>query len=163
MPDFVKKIEKHRSEDLLAGETLQAATIGQPPGTFSRQVGGQLGGAVGMLLAKKAGEARRPPAENTSMVGLAASIPATGPLVLAVTDRRMLFFAHGAMSGNPKELEAAIALPDVEAMSIEKHKMTSTLTIRFSDNTERVFECVRMAKPEPFLMAFNRLKGNRAA
>ena len=100
---------------------------------------------------------------EVALTGMAASFPSTGPLVMAVTDQRLLFFAHGAMSGNPKELEASFPLKDVHEVTLEKNKMTSELTIRFNDNSTRVFECVKMAKPQPFVDAFKRLRGDRAA
>ena len=56
MPDFVKKIKKARSEDLQAGEVLEAATIGQPSGTFTRQA---MGGLLGVLAAKKVADKRQ--------------------------------------------------------------------------------------------------------
>ena len=67
------------------------------------------------------------------------------------------------MSGNPKELAAAIDLRDVHEITLEKHKLTYSLVVRFSDNSARMFECVKMAKPESLVKAFAGLKGSAAA
>ena len=139
MPDFTKKIMKNCADDLQAGEELLQATVGQPTGTFSRQ-------AIG------AGES-----------GMAASVPKDKQLLIGLTDRRILFFEVGAMSGNAKELAAAVELRDVHGMSVEKHKMTYSLTVTFADNSARIFECVRMTKPQDIVDAFDTMKGTRAA
>ena len=69
----------------------------------------------------------------------------------------------GAMSANAKELAADVDLKDVHQVSLEKHKMTFSLVLTFSDNSARMFECVKMAKPQDVVEAFNRRKGSRAA
>jgi hypothetical protein len=160
MPDFVKKIKKARPDDLQAGEELVAATIGQPSGTFSRQV---LGGVAGVMIAKKMGEKRTATLEGADASGMAASVPADQQLVVGLTDRRMQFFEQGVMSGNPKEMVAAFPLTDVHEITLEKHKMTASLTIRFADNSARMLECVKMAKPQDLVDAFAKAKGSRAA
>ena len=160
MPDFVKKIRKARPDDLQAGEELLAATIGQPSGTFSRQA---LGGIVGVMAAKKMADKRQATLEGADASGLAASIPQNQQLVVGVTDHRVLFFEQGVMSGNPKELVATFRLSDVHEVSLEKHKMTYSLTIRFSDNSARMLECVKMAKPQTVVDAFAQIKGTKAA
>ena len=160
MPDFVKKIKKARADDLADGEELLAATVGQPMGTFSRQA---LGGIVGVLAAKKVADRKLATLDGAGDSGIAATVPGNQQLVIGVTDRRVLFYIQGVMSGTPKELAAAIDLSNVHEMSLEKHKMTSALTIRFSDNSARMLECVKMAKPQDVVDAFNRLKGSRAA
>ena len=160
MPDFVKKIKKARPDELQAGEELLAATIGQPSGTFSRQA---LGGIVGVMAAKKMADKREATLEGADATGLAASIPQNQQLVIAVTDQRVLFFEQGVMSGNPKELVATFALTDVHEIALEKHKMTYSLTVRFSDNSARLVECVKMAKPQTVVDAFAKVKSSRAA
>ncbi len=160
MPDFVKKIKKARSEDLQSGEVLEAATIGQPSGTFSRQA---MGGLIGVLAAKKVAEKRHETVEDSGTTGIAATVPGNEQIVIGLTDRRLLFFRHGVMSGNPKELAAAVELREVHEIALEKHKMTSSLIIRFVDNSVRMYECVKMAKPQTLVEAFHKLKGSRAA
>ena len=160
MPDFVKKIKKARPDDLEAGEELLAATIGQPSGTFSRQA---LGGIVGVMAAKKMADKREAQLDGADASGLAAAIPQNQQLVIGVTDQRVLFFEQGVMSGNPKELVATFAHMDVHEISLEKHKMTYSLTVRFSDNSARMLECVKMAKPQSVVDAFAVVKGTKAA
>lgn len=160
MPDFVKKIKKSHADVLQSGEDLLAATIGQPSGTFSRQA---LGGIVGVMAAKKTAEKKMASLDGSDASGIAASIPPNQQLVIGLSDRRLLFFSLAAMSGNPKDLVAELDLSDVFEMSLEKHKMTSSLVVRFADNSARMFECVKMAKPAETVEAFEKLATGRAA
>lgn len=160
MPDFVKKIKKSHADVLQSGEDLLAATIGQPSGTFSRQA---LGGIVGVMAAKKTAEKKMASLGGSDASGIAASIPPNQQLVIGLSDRRLLFFSLAAMSGNPKDLVAELDLSDVFEMSLEKHKMTSSLVVRFADNSARMFECVKMAKPAETVEAFEKLATGRAA
>ena len=113
MPDFTRKIMKNCADDLQAGEELLQATVGQPTGTFSRQA---IGGVVGVLAAKKIASMRD---DGAGESGMAASVPKDKQLLIGLTDRRILFFEVGAMSGNAKELAAAVELSDVHGMSVE--------------------------------------------
>ncbi|MGI9647148.1 MAG: hypothetical protein ACR2OI_01370 [Acidimicrobiia bacterium] len=160
MPDFVKKIKKSNADQLQEGEELLAATIGQPSGTFSRQA---LGGIVGVMAGKKSADKKMASLDGADGSGLAASIPPNQQLVIGLTDRRMLFFSLAPMSGNPKDLVASTDLSQVFEMTLEKHKMTSSLVIRFADNSARMFECVKMSKPADTVEAFNKLNQSRAA
>lgn len=157
MPDFKKKIMKSCADDLLVGEELMAATVGQPSGTFSRQA---LGGVVGVLAAKKIASKRD---DGAGESGMAASVPKDKNLLVGLTDRRVLFFEVAAMSGNAKELAIAVDLGDVHAMNVEKNKMTYSFEITFADNSARMFECVKMTKPQDVVDAFEIMKGSRAA
>ena len=163
MADFAKKIMKTRSGDLQPGEKLTEATVGQPSGTFSRQAAGALGGVVGVLAAKKMASKREEALQGAGDSGMAASVPGDKQLLIGLTDRRLLFFEVGAMSGNAKSLAAAIDLVDVHKMAVEKHKMTSSLVITFADNSARMFECVKTTKPQDLVEAFDQSKGSRAA
>lgn len=160
MPDFVKKIQKARGEDLQAGEVLEAATIGQPSGTFSRQA---MGGLLGVLAAKKVADKRQEATIAGGDTGMAAAVPANQQIVIGLTDRRLLFFVQSVMSGNPKELAAAFELRDVHEITLEKHRMTYSLVVRFVDNSARLLECVKMARPQDLVNAFDKMKGTRAA
>lgn len=145
---------KNCADDLQAGEELLQATVGQPTGTLSRQA------IVGVLAAKKIASMLD---DGAGESGMAASVPKDKQLLIGLTDRRILFFEVGAMSGKAKELAAAVEQRDVHRMSVEKHKMTYSLTITFADNSARIFECVRMTKPQDVVDAFDTMKGTRAA
>ncbi|MEE9183760.1 MAG: hypothetical protein V3U39_04685, partial [Acidimicrobiia bacterium] len=82
-------------------------------GTLSRQA---IGGVVGVLAAKKIASMRD---DGAGESGMAASVPKDKQLLIGLTDRRILFFEAGAMSGNAKELAAAVELSDVHGMSVE--------------------------------------------
>lgn len=160
MPDFVKKVTKSCPHELRAGEELLAATIGQPAGTFSRQA---LGGIVGLIAGKRTSDRRTGDLDGASEYGRAAVVPGHLQLVVGLTDQRLLFFEQGVMSGNPKHLVAAFPLDEVHELTLEKHKMTFSLVVRFVDNSARLFECVKMAKPQLLVDEFERRKGSRAA
>lgn len=158
MPDFVKKIKKSAVAELQAGEELLAGTAGQPSGTFSRLA---FGGLVGAPAAGKAADERTGSLDGADSGGFAASIPDNQQLAIGLTDRRLLFFTVGVLSGSPRNLVRASDLSDVLEMSLEKHKMTSSLQIRFVDQSVRIFECV--ASPRAMVDTFTKLKATRAA
>ena len=160
MPDLVKKIMKANGDVLQSGEELLAATIGQPSGTFSRQA---LGGIVGVMAAKKMADKKMASLDGSDASGIAASIPPNQQLIIGLSDLRLLFFSQAAMSGNPKDLVADLDLSEIFEMILEKHKMTFSLVVRFSDNSARMFECVKMAKPAGLVEAFEKLARGRAA
>ena len=116
-----------------------------------------------MIAAKKMADKRTAHLDGADASGKAASIPENQQLVIGVTDQRVLFFEQGVMSGNPKELVATFPIADIHEISLEKHKMTYSLTIRFVDNSARMVECVKMAKPQTVVDAFAKLKGAQAA
>ena len=122
-----------------------------------------MGVLLGVLAAKKVADKGQEAVNDGGDTGLAAAVPANQQIVIGLTDRRLLFFIQGAMSGNPRELVAAFELRDVHEITLEKHKMTYSLFIRFVDNSARLFECVKMAKPQDLVDAFHKMKGSRAA
>lgn len=161
MVNFAKKIEKHRSSDLHAGESIEAAMFVQPVGSFGRQMGIQLGGVVGAVAASRAGKKRESEAEESEAPeggGLAAEITVS-PAVIGLSAQRLLVFGHSKLSGRPSDLDASYPIQDVESVTTEKKKLSSALEIRFADGSVAQFEVVRPGKPAPFVEAFTRLKG----
>ena len=166
MVNFAKKIEKHRDQDLHPGETIQAAVIGQPSGSFGRQMGVQLGGVIGAVAAERRNKKRAEAAADEAAAtgapdegGLAAQVPGGEAIVLGLSVQRLLVFGHSKLSGRPTDLKAAFPIDQVESVSSEKKKLTSSMAVRFSDGSAIDFEIVRPAKPGPFVDAFAALKG----
>ncbi|MDH3606945.1 MAG: hypothetical protein OER12_08110 [Acidimicrobiia bacterium] len=58
---------------------------------------------MGVLAAKKVASKREEGLDGASDSGIAATIPQGEQLMIGLSDRRMLFFKIGAMSGNPKD------------------------------------------------------------
>jgi len=155
MPDFVKLIHKHRSEDLHPGEEVAAAVFVQPTGAFGASVAFGMAGALG----KAAADARRKKGEaEADPDSMAARVPG-GRLVLAISPQRFMVFEHGAMSGRPKELAAEFGWDQVAGIELGEGKLKQQMTVRFADGSEAVFEAMKMAKPQPFVEAYRRLRG----
>jgi hypothetical protein len=154
MPNFVKLIHKHRSQDLHPGEEILGAVFVQPTGTFGRSVAFGVAGAVGSAVA----DARRKEAEAPDDDSLAARMPG-GRLVLAFSRQRFLVFEHGVMSGRPKELAAEFTWDQIGGIELGDGKLKQELVVRFGDESTAVFEVVKSAKPKPFMEAYRELRG----
>ncbi|MEZ5167520.1 MAG: hypothetical protein R2695_13895 [Acidimicrobiales bacterium] len=100
---------------------------------------------------------RRPPMPDPTRALLSTS--PCGKAVLGLTPQRLLVFGHGAMSGKPKGLNAAIPIDQVTAMAFEQGKMTGTLRVTFSDDTSIEFDVMKTVKPGPFVEAFHATTG----
>lgn len=154
MVDWAKRIHKHSGGELFAGEQIEAGTVVQPSGTLGRQVGFGVGGVVGAIAAEKmASRSETGGADG----GTAAAFPKS-QTVLGLSMHRLMAFAHGSMSGKPKEMLAAVPLAEVASMNIEKRKLSYTLSIGFGDGTGVTYEAVKMAKPAEFAATFERLR-----
>jgi hypothetical protein len=159
MPDFTKKVIRHCSDVLQPGESYEGAVYGQPAGSFGRSVAFGVGGVVGSVIADRASRKRAGSLEGADEGGLASTFPQGKNVVLAVTGSRFLVFAHGAMSGNPKELVVEYPLDQVHEVSQEKRRAHRSLKVRFSDNSVVDLDVAKMAKPDRFVEAFRRVKG----
>ncbi|MCB2223626.1 MAG: hypothetical protein KQH83_05560 [Actinobacteria bacterium] len=158
MPSFVKKVVKHCSGDLHPGETVEGATFGRPAGTFGRSVAFGAAGVVGAVAAAGTTAKREAGHEGATAEGKAAGFP-SGDVVLAVTPMRFLVFGFAQMSGKPKELRAEYPLTEVAGVSQEQRKLHRSLQIRFDDGSLVDLDVVKMARPDDFQAAFERLKG----
>jgi hypothetical protein len=156
LPDFAKKVRKHCAGDLHPGETVEAATFGQPAGSFGRNVAFGVGGVVGSVAADRVARRRREEHEGATESGTAAGFPRADS-VLALTPLRLLVFSHRKMSGNPGDLVAEYPLDRIEAITQDKRKMHRSLQIRFADGSLVDLDVVKMAKPDAFVAAFERL------
>ena len=158
MVDFTKKVRKARSDVLEPGEEFLAATFAQPAGSFGRQMGMGVAGVVGAAAAARSASKREEAHAGATEGGLAAGIP-NERVVLAVTGRRFLVFGHSTMSGKPTDLKAEFPLGDVHEVGVEKKKMNTHLTVRFTDNSLADFDVMKTVKPGPFVEAFRQAKG----
>jgi hypothetical protein len=157
VPDFVKKVTKHRSADLHPGETVEGAVFAQPPGSVGRQVAFGVGGVAGGAIASKMAGKRAEGHEGADESGMAESFPA-GNVVLAVTPNRFLVFGHSKMSGKPTELEAEYSLDQIHEIALDKRKMHFSMVLRFVDDSVVDLDVVKTAKPSDFVDVFTRMK-----
>ena len=98
--------------------------------------------------------------DGEALPGFGDSLP-VGKKVLGLTQKRLLVFKQGAMSGKPTALELSIPIGDVAAMEHEKKRIASGLSIRFTDGSERSFEAPRGG--QDFVDAFHQVTGRKAA
>jgi hypothetical protein len=154
MPDFVKLIHKHRSQDLHPGEQVAAAVFVQPMGSMGASVAFGVAGAVG----KAAADARRKKGEAEAAPDTIAARMPGGRLVLGISPQRLLVFEHGTMSGRPKELVAEFGWDQIAGIDLGEGKLSQQLTIRFADESEAVVQAMKLAKPQPFVDAYRQLR-----
>lgn len=159
MPDYLKKVTKQRSDVLLPGETYLGATYALPGGRFGRMVGFGVAGVAGAVVAETKARQRADEHGDALGAGIASRVPQNTDLVLAVTDRRLLFFSFKRMKGDPGDLVAEYGLGEVVSIGEERKKLMVNLLIGFSDGSVVDFEAQKMAKPESLLDGFRLAKG----
>ena len=155
MVDWVKKLNKARSEDFHVGERLLGATFVQPGGNFGAMMGSQLGGVVGTIAANKMAGADD---SVDSSAGLAATI-AGDNAVIGVTNWRLLVWNHSRLSGKPKDLKAEIPLKKVAGVEAETGKLLTKIALQFEDGSAVAYEAPKIGKPESFVDALEQKTG----
>lgn len=151
MADWTKKTGKALKGDLQPGETVDRAVFLQPRGTMGKAVGRGVGGLLGKALADKLGNDGDDSLDSES--GIAAQV-GDAPLVLALTNQRVLVMGYSSLSGKPKELTASFPRADLVDVQTEKQKASHRFVARFADGTAREFEAPKLANdPEGFAAA----------
>ena len=154
MADWTKKANKALKGDLQPGETVDRAVFLQPCGTMGRAVGRGVGGAVGSAMADKFGTGGDETLASDD--GIAGQV-GDAPLVMVLTNQRLLVTGYSQLSGKPKELKASFSRHDLIGVDTEKQKASHHFVARFSDGTAREYEAPRLANdPEGFAAAVNR-------
>lgn len=100
--DFVKTMEKHRSDVLQPGERFVGGLGTVPPGAtrYSANPGGAIGAMAAFVKAAQEG--------GSTWV----TVTETG-LYLGLTDRRLLVFGQSGIKGDPTDLRGEAPLTDV--------------------------------------------------
>lgn len=147
MPDYTKKVVKLKSELLESGEEYLGATYALPGGRFGRMVGFGVAGAAGAVVAQRKARQRAEEHGDALGAGLAERVPEGKDLVIAVTDRRLMFFSFLAMKGHPGDLVAEYSLDEVASIEAERKRLMVTLLITFADGSVVDFDAQKMAKP----------------
>jgi len=158
MPNWFKRVTKERSQDLLPGETLRAATYYQGYGSAAGQIAyGATRGAGGALREERAGDLRASAMARAGSVhdapegSMAAHIP--HPVgVLAVTDQRVVFFGYKQGFFTTKILDpaASFTFQQLTGWSYQRGSLVSTLHMSFADGSTVGLEIPRINKPDTF-------------
>lgn len=128
MADIRRRVEKRREQLLDEGEVALAACLAQPGGSGSTElVASATGGWMGARAVLRRAEGRDPGS------GWASSMPRRR-VVLAVTDRRLVAFAHDAR-GRPTEVVAAWPRSQVVAVAHERGLLVDHLQVSFGDGS----------------------------
>ena len=148
MGDYTSKLQKVTDAVLEPGERLQAGVRGMRAGATAHIVGGAAGavagGAVGAVIAGRVSGAGRDVGNEAET---AAGFPDLPPqIAMALTDRRLLVFKRGGVSGKAKDLVVAIPRGDIGSITgadsgskLRPDRLTVTLT----DGSAVDFEVVK--------------------
>lgn len=151
MADWTKKISKVAGDVLQPGEQLREGMFVQASGTTSHLMARSLGGIAGAAIAAKLRTKDDGSIDSTS--GTAGAMP-DGPIVLGLTDQRLLVFSHSKLSGKPKDLVHSLTKADLAAVDVQKGTATSKVTLVFADGTAKQYEAPRIGNdPDAFAAA----------
>lgn len=155
MVDFVKRVNKHGADLLHPGEIVLGALNLLPPGGFTYgMIGGVTGGVIGAAIgiavdtrAKRKDEESRNEGGDAPLQ--AAAFPGQG-VIVAVTDRRLVFFTVTVGRGAPKEIFLDIPYADLDRLERHDAKGTvgkgfqKTAGLRFVRKDGSVFDATTM-------------------
>lgn len=151
MGGYADKLQKRAAQVLRPGEGVVAAVRTMPRGTNIGAIGGVVGETISHRQATKAQAA-------AGEGSLAAGWP-NGNSAVGLTEQRLLIFNYTAM-GKPKDVVAEFPLDQLEAVEVEKKKVTANaLHFRFVDGSAVQVECAKLEKTADFVEAFERTKG----
>jgi len=130
MPDFLKKARRRVDAVCPDDEARLAALFIRPgAGDETKRLG-----APGGTLGKVAPLADQIDANDHEIFDQNA--------VLVLTDRRLLVFGHGTLTGRVRDLVGEVALDDIESMSLDApppgERGVATLTIDFANGATAV-------------------------
>jgi len=124
--DRKRKLTEEIKADLESGETLVAATNADFRGEGGALVGFIFSGLASNLTSKM----------DDSPVDETTHLP-HGPVVVAVTDRRVLFYKQDLdWKSNPPEFVIAVAPEGLTGAGKGKNPLTDTMHIDFADGTK---------------------------
>ncbi len=148
MGDYTPKLSKAATDALEPGETLLAGVRGMSAGSTARIVGGAAGavggGAVGLVIADRLTGAKREAGEEAEAEAGLSELPSQ--LALGLTDRRLLVFGRGGLTGKPKDLVAFIPRDAVASITGEdsgSKLKPDRLTVQLTDGKTVDFEVVK--------------------
>lgn len=145
------KIEKNVAEDLQPGETLIDGVLINPSGHTMKLAAFGAAGLVGAAIAKRVMK----DGETDPSAGSASLLP-NEPVVLGLTDKRLIVWGWGKLLGKPKGFKVAFPLADVAGMETETRKASIAVALVFTDGTGVTREAPRLGNDaEAFAAALN--------
>jgi hypothetical protein len=164
MGDYTPKLAKVAADVVGPGEALlagsRAMSKGSTKGIIAGATGAVAGGAVGMAIG--ASIAKEGVEEGRAQAG-AAGIDHAPQIAIGLTDRRLLIWKRGGLSGKPKDLIGEIPLDLVGSIDGEdsgSKLKPDRLTVHLTDGAEVEFEIVKADGYEKILTEFQRLRSN---
>ena len=166
MVDLAKRVSKHGADLLNPGETVLGAlqlipAAGVSWGAAGAITGNLIGFAAGAVVDALKQGARHNGDEETPVQ--AATFPAGGSAIAAVTDRRIVFFTMTEGRGVPKEIFLEIPYPELAGMQRQEVKKRAVLRFVLKDG--RVFDASAVVawpnrdNAEKFFAAFAQVAG----
>jgi hypothetical protein len=143
MPDFLKKAQKRTDAVCDDGETPLAALFVRPRSEDGTKRLGAPGGALSKMnrLADRTADETNPFDQNC---------------VLVLTDRRLLAFGHGTLTGRVRDLIGALPNNDIVSMSLERPEQGAVgLVIAFADGDS--VELAPGSRSRSFVDAFEKV------
>lgn len=132
MVNFAAKVQKHRKPDLLQDEQVLAAVFGSPIGAV-----GEPADVGSDTLAMQVGERT---------------------VVATITDQRVLFFGHGALTGRPKRLVATFEFDRIGDVGLRPGKDIDNVRLQFVDTSVVEIEVTPQNDPEGFVNAWKAIR-----
>jgi len=148
MSKIVQQLVALSEEHLEAGEGVVAGVRVNQKGASRAAAGGAVGGLLGAAVAHKMTKGGRE-------AQAAAGFPPNAQLAFALTDRRLLVFDRGAMSGRPKRFLTSMPLSDIVSVRYEPAKLVPRIHLGLASGAEVGFEAVRLDDPEHFAAALD--------
>jgi len=103
-------------------------------------------GGIPAILASSAAQKRRVVAQG---------FPASGQMVLAVTDRRLLVFQMPVFHQRPK-LQGEVPFESLRAVSLDRAGLSPKLRFVLASGAEVTFATYRLDRPEEFVRVLDR-------
>ena len=123
-----------------------------------------LGGALGVRAITASGGTgpaesaeELPPLPGVAAPGSMAARVTQNRIVVAITDHRVLVFAHGAISGRPKQLLAGFDHAELVDINLQPGKMINNVRLVFVDGSGIEIEVTRLNDPSGFRRAWEKV------
>jgi hypothetical protein len=150
-------LEAEAAPHLEPGERIVAGARvnqrGRTVGTgLNGGIGGRAGAVVGQRLVRPGGAARAP-----------VGFPATTQMALALTDRRLMVFARGSVTGRPKDYLASLRLDEIADVEYVPGRIVPHLVLRLANGTRVELEALRIDAPEELAQALQEALRRRVA
>lgn len=162
MGDLAAKMAKKAG--LEPGEVVAAAVRALPPGGIKQLSARAAGGAVGGLVGAAVATAMSNRGDKNGAAPV-ASFPMAKPMILGVTDRRIIVMNQTALMGSPKAVLGSVPLADIASCTTEEGKAVGMknlhimFTLRDGSSTHVEIARALMGKGRAFAVAVQQALG----